>query len=156
MKIDEPQSLIKQWECWALHEINIKTCTGGVNTLYLWPRLVQEVVKGQTFYELSWEVKAAIENKNEERNQAVPNVPSAFLAQELLRLQEEMIEAVFHGYKRRKAQFEYRLKRLREQASRGQHSTVIFFVNALSWYGFTSFHAPPSPRAYKLCGYHPK
>lgn len=35
--------------------------------------------------------------------------------QERLRQQEELLESVFKGYKRRKAQFEYRLKRLHEQ-----------------------------------------
>lgn len=40
--------------------------------------------------------------------------------QELLERQEELLESVFHGYKRRKTQFEYRLKRLQEQASRKQ------------------------------------
>ena len=42
--------------------------------------------------------------------------PLARRIQEVLRQQEELIEAVFKGYKRRKAQFDYRLKRLREQA----------------------------------------
>eukprot|EP00903_Cladosiphon_okamuranus_P006314 g6190.t1 len=44
----------------------------------------------------------------------VPN--RSVMEDERLKQQEEFLESVFHGYKRRKAQFEYRLKRLREQA----------------------------------------
>lgn len=36
-----------------------------------------------------------------------------------------MIESVFFGYKRRKAQFEYRLKRLHEQVNIAQALTCI-------------------------------
>lgn len=39
-------------------------------------------------------------------------------SQENRRQQEELTESVFKGYKRRKAQFEYRLKRLHEQVLR--------------------------------------
>ncbi|CAM9638943.1 unnamed protein product, partial [Ectocarpus fasciculatus] len=37
--------------------------------------------------------------------------------EERLKQQEELLESVFHGYKRRKSQFEVRLRRLHEQAS---------------------------------------
>lgn len=37
------------------------------------------------------------------------------VSQDDLRLQEELTESVFKGYEERKAQFEYRLKRLHEQ-----------------------------------------
>lgn len=53
------------------------------------------------------------------QHDAQPNARNMvpLVEQELLKQQEELIEAVFKGYKRRKAQFDYRLKRLHEQVS---------------------------------------
>ncbi|CAM9114367.1 unnamed protein product [Scytosiphon promiscuus] len=49
------------------------------------------------------------------QREPIPDRMVARTEQERLRQQEDLLESVFNGYKRRKAQFECRLKRLREQ-----------------------------------------
>ncbi|CAM9311890.1 unnamed protein product, partial [Ectocarpus sp. 8 AP-2014] len=58
-----------------------------------------------------------VPSQAEGENEQTPVSNRNLAEEERLKQQEELLESVFHGYKRRKFQFEVRLRRLHEQAS---------------------------------------